>query len=85
MTFGPAEAGLLVLRPPQLAASLSSENFEMMTAQDRIVIYGPKLKATQPNLKRPLSLTLLWQIIHAAVLCRSTFGSTGIAEMAVEG
>jgi len=36
------------LRPPQLAASLSSENFEMMTAQDRIMIYGPKLKATQP-------------------------------------
>jgi hypothetical protein len=51
MTFSPAEAGLLVLRPPQLAASLSSENFEMMTAQDRIMIYGPKLKATQPNLK----------------------------------
>ena len=57
MTFSPAEAGLLVLRPPQLAASLSSENFEMMTAQDRIMIYGPKLKATQPNLKRPLSLS----------------------------
>jgi len=54
MTFSPAEAGLLVLRPPHFGAHFGGlivfREFRHESVQDRIMIYGPKSKATQPNL-----------------------------------